>query len=159
MCKKKTSTPDRRKQATLRERRRLRKVNEAFETLKKRTCPNPNQRLPKVEILRNAIEYIESLEDLLKTSSSSSSSANSASSTSSTSSNSSSSSYLSKGAHHSGATNQSAASNRYITKTAAHYFGSQAVSSAGTSPYLEECRSNPSDVRFVRVEFFFIFDI
>lgn len=72
VCKKKTSTPDRRKQATMRERRRLRKVNEAFETLKKRTCPNPNQRLPKVEILRNAIEYIESLEELLKSSSSSS---------------------------------------------------------------------------------------
>jgi hypothetical protein len=44
----------------------LRKVNEAFEHLKKRTCLNPNQRLPKVEILRNAIEYIENLEDLLK---------------------------------------------------------------------------------------------
>lgn len=69
VCKKKSSTPDRRKQATMRERRRLRKVNEAFETLKKRTCPNPNQRLPKVEILRNAIEYIENLEDLLKSSS------------------------------------------------------------------------------------------
>ena len=50
----------------MRERRRLRKVNEAFEVLKKRTCPNPNQRLPKVEILRNAIDYIESLEDLLQ---------------------------------------------------------------------------------------------
>jgi hypothetical protein len=96
VCKKKTSTPDRRKQATLRERRRLRKVNEAFETLKRRTssaaltlglinssssssssststssssstssATNPNQRLPKVEILRNAIEYIEHLELLL----------------------------------------------------------------------------------------------
>jgi myogenic factor 5 len=65
-CKKKTSSPDKRKQATLRERRRLRKVNEAFEVLKKRTCPNANQRLPKVEILRNAIDYIESLENLLK---------------------------------------------------------------------------------------------
>lgn len=64
-CKKKTVTIDRRKAATMRERRRLRKVNEAFETLKRRTCPNPNQRLPKVEILRNAIDYIESLEDLL----------------------------------------------------------------------------------------------
>lgn len=64
-CKKKTVTVDRRKAATMRERRRLRRVNEAFEVLKKRTCPNPNQRLPKVEILRNAIEYIESLEDLL----------------------------------------------------------------------------------------------
>lgn len=64
-CKRKTVAIDRRKAATLRERRRLRKVNEAFETLKRRTCPNPNQRLPKVEILRNAIEYIESLEELL----------------------------------------------------------------------------------------------
>ena len=77
VCKKKSSTPDRRKQATLRERRRLRKVNEAFETLKKRTCPNPNQRLPKVEILRNAIEYIENLEDLLKSSANSSTANNS----------------------------------------------------------------------------------
>jgi myogenic factor 5 len=58
-------TIDRRKAATMRERRRLRKVNEAFETLKRRTCPNPNQRLPKVEILRNAIDYIESLEEML----------------------------------------------------------------------------------------------
>ncbi|XP_023241712.1 transcription factor SUM-1-like [Centruroides sculpturatus] len=64
-CKRKTVTVDRRKAATLRERRRLRKVNEAFETLKRRTCSNPNQRLPKVEILRNAIDYIESLEELL----------------------------------------------------------------------------------------------
>ena len=53
------------KAATLRERRRLRKVNEAFEALKRRTCPNPNQRMPKVEILRNTIDYIESLEELL----------------------------------------------------------------------------------------------
>ncbi|XP_059620923.1 myogenic-determination protein [Phlebotomus argentipes] len=65
-CKKKSVTVDRRKAATLRERRRLRKVNEAFELLKRRTSTNPNQRLPKVEILRNAIEYIESLEDLLQ---------------------------------------------------------------------------------------------
>lgn len=43
-------------------------VNEAFESLKRRTCNNPGQRLPKVEILRNAIEYIESLEDMLSTS-------------------------------------------------------------------------------------------
>ncbi|KAL1123088.1 hypothetical protein AAG570_002176 [Ranatra chinensis] len=64
-CKKKTVAVDRRKAATLRERRRLRKVNEAFETLKRRTSSNPSQRLPKVEILRNAIEYIESLEDIL----------------------------------------------------------------------------------------------
>lgn len=95
-CKKKTVTVDRRKAATLRERRRLRKVsrnrirsnriresragsisspidrsafqvNEAFEVLKRRTSNNPNQRLPKVEILRNAIEYIEGLEALLQT--------------------------------------------------------------------------------------------
>lgn len=46
------------------------KVNEAFEVLKRRTSTNPNQRLPKVEILRNAIEYIESLEDLLQVSAS-----------------------------------------------------------------------------------------
>ncbi|XP_066999026.1 transcription factor SUM-1 [Anabrus simplex] len=65
-CKRKTVTVDRRKAATLRERRRLRKVNEAFEMLKRRTCSNPNQRLPKVEILRNAIDYIESLESLLQ---------------------------------------------------------------------------------------------
>lgn len=64
-CKKKSVAVDRRKAATLRERRRLRKVNEAFELLKRRTSTNPSQRLPKVEILRNAIEYIENLEDLL----------------------------------------------------------------------------------------------
>lgn len=46
------------------------KVNEAFEILKRRTCSNPNQRLPKVEILRSAIEYIENLEDLLQQSAS-----------------------------------------------------------------------------------------
>ncbi|XP_065361802.1 myogenic-determination protein [Calliphora vicina] len=68
-CKKKSVAVDRRKAATMRERRRLRKVNEAFEVLKRRTSSNPNQRLPKVEILRNAIEYIESLEDLLQESS------------------------------------------------------------------------------------------
>lgn len=65
-CKKKTVNVDRRKAATMRERRRLRKVNDAFEVLKKRTCANPNQRLPKVEIMRNAIEYIESLEEMLQ---------------------------------------------------------------------------------------------
>ncbi|GMT16767.1 hypothetical protein PFISCL1PPCAC_8064, partial [Pristionchus fissidentatus] len=57
---------DRRKAATMRERRRLRKVNEAFEVVKLRTCQNPNQRLPKVEILRTAIEYINTLERLLR---------------------------------------------------------------------------------------------
>lgn len=78
----------------MRERRRLRKVNEAFEVVKQRTCPNPNQRLPKVdkkleyygctlincyqpnenasepkvqvEILRSAIEYITKLETMLQ---------------------------------------------------------------------------------------------
>lgn len=44
-------------------------MNEAFEVLKRRTSTNPSQRLPKVEILRNAIEYIENLEDLLHVSS------------------------------------------------------------------------------------------
>lgn len=34
--------------------------------LKKRTCNNPGQRLPKVEILRGAIEYIEYLEEILQ---------------------------------------------------------------------------------------------
>ena len=65
-CKRKTMAVDRRKAATMRERRRLRRVNEAFETLKRRTCPNPSQRLAKVEILRNAIEYIEGLEEMLR---------------------------------------------------------------------------------------------
>ncbi|ETN65733.1 hypothetical protein AND_002492, partial [Anopheles darlingi] len=65
-CKKKSVAVDRRKAATMRERRRLRKVNEAFEVLKRRTSTNPNQRLPKVEILRNAIEYIDSLQALLE---------------------------------------------------------------------------------------------
>ncbi|KAG2460310.1 MYF6 factor, partial [Polypterus senegalus] len=58
---------DRRKAATLRERRRLKKINEAFEALKKKTVANPSQRLPKVEILRSAISYIEKLQDLLHT--------------------------------------------------------------------------------------------
>uniref|UniRef100_A0A914MXN7 Myoblast determination protein 1 homolog n=1 Tax=Meloidogyne incognita TaxID=6306 RepID=A0A914MXN7_MELIC len=58
---------ERRKAATMRERRRLRKVNDAFEVVKARTCPNPHQRLPKVEILRGAIEYINMLEHLLQT--------------------------------------------------------------------------------------------
>nr|BAK41863.1 myoblast determination protein [Eptatretus burgeri] len=65
-CKRKTSSTDRRKAATMRERRRLRKVNEAFETLKRCTSANPSQRLPKVEILRNAIRYIEGLQRLLR---------------------------------------------------------------------------------------------
>ncbi|KAG8196806.1 hypothetical protein JTE90_027523 [Oedothorax gibbosus] len=65
-CKRKSVTVDKRKAATMRERKRLGKVNEAFEILKRRTCPNPNQRLPKVEILRNAIDYIENLEEMLQ---------------------------------------------------------------------------------------------
>ncbi|NXN83063.1 MYF6 factor, partial [Bombycilla garrulus] len=64
-CKRKSAPTDRRKAATLRERRRLKKINEAFEALKRRTVTNPNQRLPKVEILRSAISYIERLQDLL----------------------------------------------------------------------------------------------
>ncbi|KAM9569496.1 myoblast determination protein 1 homolog [Salvelinus alpinus] len=65
-CKRKTTNTDRRKAATMRERRRLGKVNDAFENLKRCTSNNPNQRLPKVEILRNAISYIESLQSLLR---------------------------------------------------------------------------------------------
>ncbi|XP_053562492.1 myogenin [Bombina bombina] len=65
MCKRKTVSMDRRRAATLREKRRLKKVNEAFEALKRSTLLNPNQRLPKVEILRSAIQYIERLQALL----------------------------------------------------------------------------------------------
>ncbi|XP_073802758.1 myogenic factor 5 isoform X1 [Danio rerio] len=50
----------------MRERRRLKKVNHAFEALRRCTSANPSQRLPKVEILRNAIQYIESLQELLR---------------------------------------------------------------------------------------------
>uniref|UniRef100_A0A915D5J9 Myoblast determination protein 1 homolog n=1 Tax=Ditylenchus dipsaci TaxID=166011 RepID=A0A915D5J9_9BILA len=57
---------ERRKAATMRERRRLRKVNDAFEVVKLRTCCNPNQRLPKVEILRGAIDYITKLENMIQ---------------------------------------------------------------------------------------------
>ncbi|XP_023344683.1 transcription factor SUM-1 [Eurytemora carolleeae] len=64
-CKRGTVRIDRRHAATMRERKRLRKVNEAFEILRQHTSNSPNQRLPKVEILRNAICYIESLETLL----------------------------------------------------------------------------------------------
>ncbi|XP_077375249.1 myoblast determination protein 1 homolog [Festucalex cinctus] len=65
-CQKKTTQEDRRKAATMRERRRLSKVNDAFETLKRCSASNPNRRLAKVEILRNAIDYIESLQALLR---------------------------------------------------------------------------------------------
>lgn len=64
-CKRRAVRVDRRHAATMRERKRLRKVNEAFEILRQHTSSSPNQRLPKVEILRNAIYYIESLEALL----------------------------------------------------------------------------------------------
>ncbi|XP_007069647.3 myogenin [Chelonia mydas] len=67
ICKRKTVSIDRRRAATLREKRRLKKVNEAFEALKRSTLLNPNQRLPKVEILRSAIQYIERLQTLLST--------------------------------------------------------------------------------------------
>ncbi len=43
----------------------LKRSTEAFDALKKKTVPNPSQRLPKVEILRSAINYIEKLQDLL----------------------------------------------------------------------------------------------
>ena len=43
-------------------------VNEAFEILRQHTSRSRYQRLPKVEILRNAICYIESLEALLSSS-------------------------------------------------------------------------------------------
>ncbi|XP_076845846.1 myogenic factor 5 [Brachyhypopomus gauderio] len=65
-CKRKASTVDRRRAATMRERRRLKKVNHAFEALRRCSSTNPSQRLPKVEILRNAIQYIESLQELLR---------------------------------------------------------------------------------------------
>uniref|UniRef100_A0A3P8UUM4 Myogenic factor 6 n=1 Tax=Cynoglossus semilaevis TaxID=244447 RepID=A0A3P8UUM4_CYNSE len=67
ICKRKSAPTDRRKAATLRERRRLKKINEAFDALKRKTVANPNQRLPKVEILRSAISYIEKLQELLQT--------------------------------------------------------------------------------------------
>ncbi|XP_009632381.1 myogenin [Egretta garzetta] len=46
VCKRKTVSIDRRRAATLREKRRLKKVNEAFEALKRSTLLNPNQQLP-----------------------------------------------------------------------------------------------------------------
>lgn len=67
-CKRQSSRADRRKAATMRERRRLSRVNDAFETLKRCTTSEPEQRLPKVEILRNAISYIESLQEALRSS-------------------------------------------------------------------------------------------
>jgi hypothetical protein len=69
-CKKQSAPGERRRVATMRERKRLHKVNMAFEALRQRTCvgSNPNQRLPKVEILRSAIDYIENMEQLLRSS-------------------------------------------------------------------------------------------
>ncbi|XP_078494526.1 transcription factor protein [Ciona intestinalis] len=64
-CKRKTGPHDRRRAATLRERRRLKRVNQAYDALKRCACANPNQRLPKVEILRNAITYIYNLQHML----------------------------------------------------------------------------------------------
>ncbi|XP_066525450.1 myogenic factor 5 [Hoplias malabaricus] len=64
-CKRRSSSVERRRAATLRERRRLSKVNHAFDAL--RRCSSANsQRLPKVEILRNAIHYIHHLQELLR---------------------------------------------------------------------------------------------
>ncbi|TWW64768.1 myogenic factor 5 [Takifugu flavidus] len=65
-CKRKSNFVDRRRAATMRERRRLKKVNHAFDALRRCTSANSSQRLPKVEILRNAIQYIESLQELLR---------------------------------------------------------------------------------------------
>ena len=64
-CKRRSGPHDRRRAATLRERRRLKRVNQAYEALKRCACANPNQRLPKVEILRNAIAYICNLQRML----------------------------------------------------------------------------------------------
>ncbi|CAH0601999.1 unnamed protein product [Chrysodeixis includens] len=64
-CKRKTAAVDRRKAATLRERRRLRKVNAAFEELRIRARAGSG-RLPKLEILRAAIQYIERLQAALR---------------------------------------------------------------------------------------------
>ncbi|XP_048488071.1 myoblast determination protein 1 homolog [Plutella xylostella] len=65
-CKRKTAAVDRRKAATLRERRRLRKVNAAFDELRVRARAGSG-RLPKLEILRAAIQHIERLQAALRT--------------------------------------------------------------------------------------------
>ncbi|KAG8181549.1 hypothetical protein JTE90_025195 [Oedothorax gibbosus] len=67
-CKKKSVTPNQRQAATLRERNRLKKLNEAYEVLKRASTldsENDQKFVSKVDILKNAIEYIESLEDIL----------------------------------------------------------------------------------------------
>lgn len=63
-CKKRDPS-DRRRNATLRERRRLKRVNEAYDGLKKCAVRNSSQRLPKVQILRAAIQRIEHLQRML----------------------------------------------------------------------------------------------
>ncbi|XP_061106641.1 myogenic factor 5 [Conger conger] len=70
-CKRRSSVADRRRAATVRERRRLKKVNHAFEALRRCTstgppASGPAQRLAKVEILRNAIQHIHSLQETLR---------------------------------------------------------------------------------------------
>ncbi|KAL4659551.1 myogenic factor 5 isoform X1 [Arapaima gigas] len=65
-CKRTLSAADRRRAANMRERRRLRRVNHAFEALRLCSSDSPSQQLPKVKILRNAIQYIESLQETLR---------------------------------------------------------------------------------------------
>jgi hypothetical protein len=64
LCKKRDPS-DRRRNATMRERRRLKRVNEAYDGLKKCAVRNPAQRLPKVQILRAAIARIDQLQKML----------------------------------------------------------------------------------------------
>ncbi|XP_066490597.1 myogenic factor 5 [Tiliqua scincoides] len=65
-CKRAAGGGDRRRAATLRERRRLKRVNVAFEALRRCAAAPPGQRLPKVEILRSAIRHIQALQELLR---------------------------------------------------------------------------------------------
>ena len=64
VCKRKNVAVDRRKAATLRERRRLRKVNEAFEALKRLTSSNPLQRLPKVTLISYSLPSLNALQEV-----------------------------------------------------------------------------------------------
>uniref|UniRef100_A0A672TU93 Myogenic factor 6 n=1 Tax=Strigops habroptila TaxID=2489341 RepID=A0A672TU93_STRHB len=62
----KSAPTDRRKAATLRERRRTEEDQRSLRGFEKADCGEPQtRRLPKVEILRSAISYIERLQDLL----------------------------------------------------------------------------------------------